>query len=82
MTRRPSPLTQPRLNLKPLARLAKCVLVVGLIALPTGVIGGGAFGYSDAESLLLKALREIRLTQLDSARKLSVGCRHGLLMES
>ena len=34
-----------------------------------GVIGGGAFGYSDAETLLLNALREIRLTQLDSASK-------------
>ena len=49
--------------------LAKCAMVVSLVALPTGVIGGGAFGYSDAESLLLKALREIRLTQLDAARK-------------
>ena len=53
----------------PFAIVAKCLLAVGLVALPTGVIGGGAFGYSDAESLLLKALREIRLTQLDSARK-------------
>ena len=69
MTRLPSLLAQSRLSVKPLVRLAKCVLVVALIALPTGVIGGGAFGYSDAESLLLKALREIRLTQLDSARK-------------
>ena len=69
MTRFPSPLTQRRLSLKPLTTLAKCALVAGLIALPTGVIGGGAFGYSDAETLLLKALREIRLTQLDSARK-------------
>ena len=49
--------------------LVKGTLVAGLIALPTGVIGGGAFGYSDAESLLLKALREISLTRLDSARK-------------
>ena len=69
MTRLPSHFAQPRLSRKPLAALAKCVLAVGLIALPTGVIGGGAFGYSDAETLLLKALREIRLTQLDSARK-------------
>jgi len=59
----------PRANRKPLATLVKCLLVVGLVSLPTGVIGGGAFGYSDAETLLLKALREIRLTQLDSARK-------------
>ena len=49
--------------------LVKSTLVAVLVALPTGVIGGGAFGYSDAESLLLKALREISLTQLDSARK-------------
>lgn len=54
---------------RPLAMLAKCALVVSLVALPTGVIGGGAFGHSDAESLLLKALREIRPTQLDAARK-------------
>ena len=69
MARFPSLFTQQRLSRKPLATLAKCLLAVGLIALPTGVIGGGAFGYSDAETLLLKALREIRLTQLDSARK-------------
>ena len=60
---------RPSANRKPLATLVKGLLVVGLISLPTGVIGGGAFGYSDAETLLLKALREIRLTQLDSARK-------------
>ena len=60
--------TPSRVNRTPLATLVKCLLVVGLISLPTGVIGGGAFGYSDAETLLLKALREIRLTQLDAAR--------------
>ncbi len=72
MTRFPSPIAPLRRSssrIRPLAIIAKCALVLGLVALPTGVIGGGAFGYSDAESLLLKALREIRLTQLDSARK-------------
>ena len=72
MTRRSSPINALRNStraLKGLAMLAKCALVAGLVTLPTGVMGGGAFGYSDAESLLLKALREISLTQLDSARK-------------
>ena len=69
MTGYTSPSAQLRRSPKPLATLAKCALVTALVVLPTGVIGGGAFGYSDAESLLLKALREIRLTQLDSARK-------------
>jgi murein L,D-transpeptidase YafK len=69
MTRFPSPLARPRKRrFNPLAIVAKCLLVAGLVALPTGVIGGGAFGYSDAESLLLKALREVRLAQLDAAR--------------
>lgn len=72
MTALPSTITLSRKTkgrFRPLAVLAKCAMVVSLVALPTGVIGGGAFGYSDAESLLLKALREIRLTQLDAARK-------------
>ena len=40
-----------------------------VLAIPSGVMGGGGMGYSDAETLLLKALREIRLTQLDLARQ-------------
>lgn len=48
---------------------ASGALVCTLLMVPSGVLGGGGLGYSDAESLLLKALREVRLTQLDSARK-------------
>lgn len=44
-------------------------LVCTLLMVPSGVLGGGGLGYSDAESLLLKALREVRLAQLDAARK-------------
>jgi murein L,D-transpeptidase YafK len=64
-----APLRSTQNRCKPLAIWVKGALIAGLVAMPTGVIGGGAFGYSDAETLLLKALREISLTQLDSARK-------------
>jgi len=47
---------------------AKVLLAGSLMAMHPGVLGGGGFGYSDAESLLLKALREIRLAQVDVAR--------------
>jgi murein L,D-transpeptidase YafK len=47
--------------------VAKYVAATTLIALPFGVVGGGGFAYSDAETLLLKALREIRLARLDLA---------------
>ncbi len=50
-----------------MARLARGLIAAGLIALPTGVIGGGGFGFSDAETLLLKALGEIRIARLDLA---------------
>ena len=50
-------------------RAAGSALACALLIVPAGVLGGGGLGYSDAESLLLKALREVRLTQLDSARK-------------
>jgi len=50
-------------------RAASGALVCTLLMVPSGVLGGGGLGYSDAESLLLKALREVRLAQLDSARK-------------
>ena len=70
MTRFPLVIPQQRRrSVRPLAILVKCVLAAGLVVLPTGVIGGSGFGYSDAETLLLKALREIRLTQLDLARQ-------------
>ena len=70
MTRFPPVIPQQRRrSFRPLAILVKCVLAAGLVVLPTGVIGGSGFGYSDAETLLLKALREIRLTQLDLARQ-------------
>lgn len=44
-------------------------LATVLVALPSGVMGGGGIGFSDAESLLLKALREVRLSKLDLARQ-------------
>jgi murein L,D-transpeptidase YafK len=67
MTRFPHPLAPRRRAFKPLAALVKAALAAALIVLPTGVIGGGGFGYSDAETLLLKALGEIRLARLDLA---------------
>lgn len=47
---------------------AKVLLAGSLLVVPPGVLGGAGFGYSDAETLLLKALREIRLAQVDVAR--------------
>lgn len=47
---------------------AKVLLAGSLMAMHPGVLGGAGFGYSDAETLLLKALREIRLAQVDVAR--------------
>lgn len=75
MTRFPAPkaLNRPlgkrssRRRLSVLFAGCKVALAAGLMALPTGVVGGGGFGYSDAETLLLKALGEIRLTRLDLA---------------
>lgn len=71
MTRFPlSPLLRKRTPPRPLAALltsVKVVLAMSLMALPSGVVGGAGFGYSDAETLLLKALGEIRLTRLDQA---------------
>ena len=49
--------------------LAQVALASVLVALPSGVMGGGGIGYSDAETLLLKALREVRLSKLDLARQ-------------
>jgi murein L,D-transpeptidase YafK len=54
-------------TLAAVAKTAKIALAATLIGLPTGVLGGGGLGYSDAETLLLKALGEIRLTRLDLA---------------
>ncbi|HQA35222.1 MAG TPA: L,D-transpeptidase family protein [Casimicrobium huifangae] len=48
--------------------LLRTTVLASLLAVPSGVMGGAGFGYSDAETLLLKALREIRFTQLDRAR--------------
>lgn len=57
----------------PLRRLltgsAKVLLAGSLMAAHPGVLGGAGFGYSDAETLLLKALREIRMAQVDVARR-------------
>lgn len=47
----------------------KLLLAGSLLIVPPGVMGGGGLGYSDAETLLLKALREIRFAQLDTARR-------------
>jgi len=47
---------------------AKVGLAGSLMLAHTGALSGAGFGYSDAETLLLKALREIRLAQLESAR--------------
>ena len=50
-------------------RFTQLALASVLVALPSGVMGGGGIGFSDAETLLLKALREVRLSQLDLARQ-------------
>lgn len=47
----------------------KAALIGTAVLVPPGVLGGAGFGYSDAETLLLKALREIRFAQLDHARQ-------------
>ncbi len=69
-------MTTIRNHRRPVSGLAHVLKQVGggalacaLLVMPSGVLGGGGLGYSDAESLLLKALREVRLTQLESARK-------------
>ncbi|MBL8310460.1 MAG: L,D-transpeptidase family protein [Burkholderiales bacterium] len=49
--------------------LARATLFASLLVVPSGVMGGAGFGYSDAETLLLRALREIRFAQLDRARQ-------------
>ena len=67
MTRFSPPAALRKRAFRPLASLARWLIAAGLIALPTGVIGGGGFGYSDAETLLLKALGEIRIARLDLA---------------
>jgi murein L,D-transpeptidase YafK len=48
--------------------VAKCSAVIALSVCHPGVIGIAAPSFADAEFLLLKALREIRATQLDTAR--------------
>jgi murein L,D-transpeptidase YafK len=58
---------QKRRPLQALVRRCKIAVAMSLVALPTGLLGGAGFGYSDAETLLLKALGEIRLTRLDLA---------------
>ncbi|TAG01663.1 MAG: hypothetical protein EAZ43_11095 [Betaproteobacteria bacterium] len=52
---------------KSLRFAAKCGVVLGLAVGHPGVIGITAPSFADAESLLLKALREIRSAQLDTA---------------
>ena len=69
MTRFPLKIQTPS-RLRRVARsIAQIGLASALLAIPSGVLGGGGIGYSDAETLLLKALREVRLTQLDLARQ-------------
>ncbi len=55
-----------------LSRLRACGLsILGgtLLLAPHGVMGGAGIGFSDAESLLLKALREVRSARLDYAQQ-------------
>jgi murein L,D-transpeptidase YafK len=54
-------------GLAPLAKAARALLGAALVAVPMGVAGGGGWGFSDAETLLFKALGEIRSTRLDLA---------------
>ena len=49
-------------------RAAGAITVASLLLAHPGVLGGAGFGYSDAETLLLKALREVRETRLEFAR--------------
>jgi murein L,D-transpeptidase YafK len=69
MTRFPLNMRPPSRSRRAAARFAQIGLAIGLVALPSGVMGGGGIGFSDAESLLLKALREVRLSKLDLARQ-------------
>lgn len=59
----------PRESLPRWRRAVLATLAGGLLLIPPGVMGGAGLGYSDAETLLLKALREIRFAQLDLARQ-------------
>ena len=69
MTRFPLKLPTPSRLRRVVVRFGQIVLASVLVALPSGVMGGGGIGFSDAETLLLKALREVRLSKLDLARQ-------------
>ena len=69
MTRFPLKIHTPSRLRRIRATAAQIVLASVLIALPSGVMGGGGIGFSDAETLLLKALREVRLSKLDLAHQ-------------
>ena len=69
MTRLPPNLQTPSRLRRVSVHLAQVALASALLALPSGVMGGGGIGFSDAETLLLKALREVRLSKLDLARQ-------------
>ena len=69
MTRFPLKIHTPSRLRRVAVRFVQISLATVLVALPAGVMGGGGIGFSDAETLLLKALREIRLSKLDLARQ-------------
>ena len=69
MTRFPLKIHTPSRLRRVGVSFAQVALASVLVALPSGVMGGGGIGYSDAETLLLKALREVRLSKLDLARQ-------------
>lgn len=69
MTRFPLKLHTPSRSRGVAVRFVQVGLASMLVAMPSGVMGGGGIGFSDAETLLLKALREVRLSKLDLARQ-------------
>ena len=69
MTRFPFKLVAPPRFSRVIKRIAQVALAGVFVALPFGVLGGGGIGFSDAETLRLKALREVRSSKLDPARQ-------------
>ncbi len=69
MTRFPLNTRAPSRFQRVAVRFAQISLATVLVSLPSGVMGGGGIGFSDAETLLLKALHEVRLSKLDLARQ-------------